>query len=330
MTLARLRERFGIPGILSFDEEGGLTRLHVTAAQAEATMYLQGAHLTHWKPACQDAVIFVSRKSEFAPGKPIRGGIPIAFPWFAADSKRDRVDGHPGPMHGFARLQDWELVAAERTGQGEGQGHGQAQGLRLKLTLGPTEMSRSMGFDAFLLTLEAELGAELTTRLTVLNTGSAPLSFEEAFHNYFTVVDVHEAKVSGLEPTPYIDKIDGFKQKPAAGAPITFTGPTDRIYLDTEAPLTIHDGTQRRDIRIVKTNSRNTVVWNPGKPMPDVGEWDWHEFCCVETANVGANAHTLAHGESFTMAQTISVRRWDGAAGCSTQPAAGRSPRGTE
>jgi glucose-6-phosphate 1-epimerase len=103
------------------------------------------------------------------------------------------------------------------------------------------------------------------------------------------------------------------KQKPAAGMPIRFTGPTDRVYLDAAGPSVIHDGTQRRDIRIVKMHSRNTVVWNPGKALPDLGEWDWHEMVCVETAEVGVNARTLARGEVFTMGQRISVDAWAGA-----------------
>jgi glucose-6-phosphate 1-epimerase len=293
--------------VLAFDSYRGLTRLNLTLPAVHAAMYLQGAHLTHWQPACQDEVLFLSRKSEFAPGEPIRGGIPIAFPWFASDLKRDRIEGHPGPSHGFARLQEWTLVEAKH----------EAKGFRLKLTLGSTEMSRAMGFDQFLLSYEVVLGASLECRLTVSNLGNSPFSFEEAFHNYFSVVDVHESTVEGLEDAPYIDKVDEMKEKPAAGRPIAFTGPTDRVYLDTTTPPTIRDGTQRRDIHIVKTNSRNTVVWNPGKALADVGEWDWHEMLCVETANVGVNKRTLVPGETFTMRQMISVKKWS-AQGCST------------
>ncbi len=166
-----------------------------------------------------------------------------------------------------------------------------------------------MGFDQFLLTLEAVIAESLTMKLTVTNQGTAPLMFEEAFHSYFDVTDVHETTVSGLEPTPYIDKTDDMQMKPASGAPIRFTGPVDRVYLDTEAPLVIHAGVQRREIHIAKTNSRTTVVWNPGKAMPDLGEWDWHEMVCVETVNANRDALTVAPGESFSMAQHITVQR---------------------
>lgn len=296
----RLQARFGIPGVLTFEEHNGLTRLQVSTPEAAATLYLQGAHLTHWQPAGQQAVLFLSRKSEFAPGKPIRGGIPIAFPWFATDAKQDRVDGHPGPSHGFARLQDWTLQSAARKGDA----------VALRLTLAPTALSKSMGFDSFLLTLEVVIGRSLAMQLTVANPGKTDLHFEEAFHTYFSVLDVHEVKITGLEPTPYIDKNDGFKVKPASGAPIVFTGPTDRVYQDTGAMCTIHAGTQGRDLHIDKANSETTVVWNPWKEMPDVGEWDWHGFVCVETVNGGKNARVLAPGEKFTMRAVYTVERW--------------------
>ena len=78
---------------------------------AEATIYTQGAHLTHWKPAGQAPVIFLSQRAEFVPGKPIRGGVPVVFPWFS-----ERHDGKTGPQHGFARISEWELAAAMLAG----------------------------------------------------------------------------------------------------------------------------------------------------------------------------------------------------------------------
>jgi glucose-6-phosphate 1-epimerase len=300
MDLATLTARFAIPGILSFDQQADLIRINISTPHAQARMFLQGAHLVHWRPAGEEPVLLLSRKSEFAPGRPIRGGIPIAFPWFAADSNPNRIHGKPGPAHGFARLQDWTLVSVTRTGKNLG----------LKLTLGPTAMSRSMGYDAFLLTLDALIGAELETRLTVANTGTEPLHFEEAFHSYYNITDIHEVAIDGLEPTPYVDKVDDFKVKPAAGVPIRFTGPADRVYLNTVAPITIHSGTQRRDLHLLKSNSHTTVVWNPWKGGPDLGEWDWHEMVCVETVNSAVNARTLPAGESFTMGAKVSVKRW--------------------
>ena len=98
LDIAHLNEHFGIPGVLAFHATvSGLIYAGITSPLATATVYLQGAHVTAWQPKGQQPAIFVSRKSDFLPGKPIRGGVPIAFPWFAA-----RHDGKTGPSHGFA------------------------------------------------------------------------------------------------------------------------------------------------------------------------------------------------------------------------------------
>ncbi len=297
--IASLQRQFAKADFLRFDEQNGLVRALVTTPQATAMIYLQGSHLTAWQPVGQQPVIFVSRKSEYAPGKPIRGGIPIAFPWFANDSKRDRIDGHPGPSHGFARLQDWTLSSATRSGEG----------VVLAFELGSTGMSRSMGFDLFRLRLTFTIGRTLTLAMTVTNQDSKPLVFEEAFHSYYYVTDIHEVSVDGLEDRSYIDKTDDFKVKPAAGAPIRFSGMVDRVYENSTGRCVIHDGTVGRRIVVEKAGSNTTVVWNPWKELPDLGPWEWHEMVAVETVNAASNAVTLAPSASQTMTVTIRAEK---------------------
>lgn len=298
MELAQLNEHFSLPGVLSFHQlPSGLIYADVTTAHAKATVYLQGAHLTAWQPAGEQPVIFLSRKSDLVPGKAIRGGVPLAFPWFATDQKADRIDGKPGPSHGFARIEDWTLAFAALAGDD----------LHLTFTLAPTELSRKLGFDQFRVAFQLILGRSLTMQFTVANDASTPLLFEEAMHTYFAVVDVHEVSVTGLEPTSYIDKTDGFKVKPAANAPLTFTGFTDRIYPNTTATCVIHDTAGRRKITVAKTNSNTTVVFNPWREMPDMGPDEWHEMLCVETVNAGTDAVTLEPGKTHTMQAHITV-----------------------
>jgi glucose-6-phosphate 1-epimerase len=164
-----------------------------------------------------------------------------------------------------------------------------------------------MGFDHFRVAFQLTIGRSLTMQLTVANAAAAPIVFEEAMHTYFAVVDVHEATVTGLEPTPFIDKTDNMREKPAANAPLTFTAFTDRIYPNTTATCVIHDGAGRRNITVAKMNSNTTVVFNPWKEMPDMGPDEWHEMLCVETVNAAANAVTLASGKTHTMQAHITV-----------------------
>lgn len=297
MDISALNDQFGIPGVLHFEEAHGLQRAQITTPDASATVYLQGAHLTHWQPASQAPVLFLSRRSDLAAGKPIRGGIPIAFPWFATDSKTDRVDGKPGPSHGFARIQPWTVAFAALSG-GD---------LHLTLTLGPTQMSRDMGFDRFRLAYQITLGRSLSLQLTVGNDSEVPLVYEEALHTYFAVADIHEVRLTGLEPSSFIDKIDGMREKAAAHTALKFTGPTDRVYPNTSATCVIHDDLGRRTLTNSKVHSDTTVVFNPWRELPDLGPDEWHEMLCVETVNAGANAITLAPKAVHTMQAKITV-----------------------
>ncbi|NYF78760.1 D-hexose-6-phosphate mutarotase [Granulicella arctica] len=299
MNLTQLNEDFGLPGMLRFEQTPtGLIYAEVSTPAAAATVYLQGAHLTHWQPTGQQPVLFLSRKSDLEPGKPIRGGVPIAFPWFAVDQKADRINGKPGPSHGFARTENWTLAFAALSGDD----------LHLTFTLAPNATSRSMGFDHFRVAFQLTIGRTLTMQLTVANDAPvAPLVFEEALHTYFAVADVHEVSVTGLEPTAYIDKTDNFKLKPALHAPLTFTGFTDRIYNHTKATCVLHDVLGKRRIVVEKTNSDTTVVFNPWKELPDLGPDEWHELLCVETVNAAESPVTVGPGKAHTMQAHISV-----------------------
>ncbi len=287
-----LNDNFGIPGVLFFEEHEGLVRANISTAAAKAVVYLQGAHITAWQPSGQQDVLFLSSKSEFVAGKPIRGGVPISFPWFA-----NRHDGKVGPSHGFARIQDWTLAFAAIAGED----------LHLTFTLGPTQISRELGFDHFRVAFQLTIGRSLTMRLTVANDAEAPLVFEEALHTYFAVSDVREVTVSGLEPTGFIDKADNMTAKPPANAPLTFDGATDRVYADTAATCVIHDKLNKREITVAKTNSNTTVVFNPWKGLADMDADEWPKMLCVETVNAAGNAITLGPGESHTMEAHISV-----------------------
>jgi glucose-6-phosphate 1-epimerase len=296
MDITQLNEHFAIPGVLAFHATpSGLVFAEITTQHSKATVYLQGAHLASWQPVGQQPVLFLSRRSELVPGKAIRGGVPIAFPWFAA-----RHDGKAGPSHGFARTQDWTLAFAALAGDD----------LHLTFTLGPTELSRSLGYDHFHLVYQLAIGRTLTMQLTVGNDADAPLIFEEALHTYYSVVDIHEVSVTGLEGTSYLDKMDDMREKVQHGA-VTITEPTDRVYLNTAAACVLHDKAGRRRITVAKTNSNTTVVWNPWESgalkLPDLDPSEWHEFLAIESVNAAANAVTLAPRAAHTMQARVSV-----------------------
>jgi glucose-6-phosphate 1-epimerase len=301
MNANEWNENFGLDGVLRFEEHGELTRARVTLPSCSATVYLQGAHLTDWQPAGSEPVLFLSGRSAFQPGKAIRGGIPICFPWFGG-----RSDGGAGPSHGFARISPWELVfAALMPDAGDG------DRLQLTFVLGPNELSRSLGFDAFRVAYEVMLGRTLTLRLTVANLGMAPLRFEEALHSYFQVSDVHRAPISGLAGAAYLDKRDDGRAKHAPDGPLQLTEFSDRVFPASTQAVAIDDLGNSRVIHVHKQNSATTVVWNPwpegSASLSDLEPDDWQHFLCVEAANTAADAIVLEPDATHTMTLTISV-----------------------
>jgi glucose-6-phosphate 1-epimerase len=73
----------------------------------------------------------------------------------------------------------------------------------------------------------------------------------------------------------------------------------------------IHDSKLGRRIRIEKSGSLSTVVWNPwvekAEQMPDFGGEEFHQMVCVESGNVADNRLTLPAGKSNTLKVEIST-----------------------
>ena len=291
--------RTTLPPSVRIDEgPGGLPRVSIQGAQGVAEVYFQGAHVTAWHPAAaREPVLWRSRKSVFEPGKPIRGGVPICFPWFGP-----HPSGASSPAHGFARLRQWRLVDAREDAAGT---------VELAMELAGEGVS-PLWPHRFRVIHRITMGPILRMNLEVHNDGPDAFTFEEALHTYFSVGDVRGVTLAGLEDSEYLDKVAGGGGRRQGTGPIRFTGETDRIYLDTRAACVIHDPAGRRQISVSKTNSDSTVVWNPwidkSRAMPDFGDDEWPEMLCVETCNVNVHARTLPPGGSHTMTAVITAQ----------------------
>src|ERR1017187_1725152 len=275
--------------------QGGLQRLVIRTPQADAEIYLHGAHVTHFQPRGQKPFLFMSAKSWFEPGKPLRGGAPICFPWFGA-----RQDGQPGSPHGFARLVEWELVSAEPASNGA---------VEIHLRFVSSEATRAMWAGEFAADYRVRIGAALGLELRVKNTGSQPLHIEEALHTYLAVNDVRQVSIEGLAGVSYFTAVGPPRTETEGAAPIRITAETDRVYLNTQATCVAHDPGWQRRLVVEKTGSKATVVWNPwiakAKAMPDFGDDEWPSMLCIETCNVRQHAVTIPPGQSHTMGAII-------------------------
>jgi glucose-6-phosphate 1-epimerase len=277
---------FDIPGLLTISEgNGGLRKMTVTTDHSTAEIYLHGAHVTHFQKHGDAPLLFMSSAGLFHPDKPIRGGIPVIFPWFGP---REGL-----PAHGFARNVDWEPVGHAVLADGS---------VRIEFRMPAIEFYEV----SYLVTV----GEGLALELVVTNTGDRDESFETCLHTYFQIGSVDAVSISGLKDCGYYDKVRETGALETAPA-IRITGEVDRAYFDTTAPVEIHDAALGRTIRVEKSGSHSTVVWNPwiekSKRMADFGDDEYHRMVCVESGNVGKNKVLLPPGECATLKVTLTT-----------------------
>jgi glucose-6-phosphate 1-epimerase len=292
-----LDARFGVPGHIRFAAgQGGLTVAEISNAHANAAVALHGGHVLAFQPRGQAPVLWVSRHAVYAPAMPIRGGIPICWPWFGP-----HPEDASKPAHGFARTRPWRVLET-------GGAPGGATTIRLGLT--DDEATRALWPHPFELELALVVGARLGVTLTARNTGESAFTCGGALHSYFAVGDPAAITIVGLDGRDYLDKVDGGARKRQHGE-VTIAGETDRVYLDTEETCTIVDPALGRRIAVVKSGSRTTVVWNPGaekaRRLQDFGDDEYREMVCVETANAGPDTVTLQPGASHRLAALIGL-----------------------
>jgi D-hexose-6-phosphate mutarotase len=288
-------QRHAIPNRISIERgHGGLDKIIVRTDQSTAEVYPHGAHVTGFQKHDEPALLFMSRSSWFEPGRPIRGGVPIVFPWFGPREG--------APAHGYARLMRWDLCETTATPEGH---------VRLRFKL-PPSTAKNEGPEAQV-HYEVTVGNTLTMELGVANTdASAPLTFESCLHTYFAVGDINTVSIRGLKGVSYLDRLDGSARKVEVSDSIRFNSEVDRTYQDTTGPVEIRDPSLQRIVRVEKSGSHSTVVWNPwvakSRAMPDFGDEEYQRMVCVESGNVADHHLTLKPGQSTSMKVVLSSR----------------------
>jgi len=291
-----LSTRFGIPNRVTFEPgNGGLTKATLISPASQAEVYLHGGHVTRFALAGKRPLLFTSAQSLYQSDKPIRGGVPLIFPWFGP-RQPDPIGN--SPMHGFARLSEWTVELARND----------AQSTTLILRLEASQSTRAFWPGEFVLRYQITIADKLALEFSVQNVGNEPFTFEEALHTYLEVGDVRRISIDGLAGATFIDKVDQLARKVQDGA-IQITGETDRVYLSTRSTCTVADAANDRRIVVSKENSDATVVWNPwiakAKAMADFGDDEWTKMVCIETCNVNIHAVKLDPGVTHTMKAVI-------------------------
>jgi len=282
-AIAESNRRFEIPGIAQVVEgNGGLPKVVSSSHEAIGEMYLHGGHVTSWMPAGGEEVLFLSSQSRWEDGRAIRGGVPVCFPWFGG-----KADDATAPAHGLVRTKAWQLESIAQVGGA----------VTVSMFTESDEATKRWWPAEFRLVHRATFGRELSLELEVTNTGRTSLRFEEALHAYHRVGNIETTRVRGLGTVHYLDKTDSNRKKMQHGK-VVIVSETDRVYLNTGDAIELEDPVLHRRTRVMKENSRTTVVWSPwaqkAHALSDFADDEWTQMICIETSNVSDFAVNLA------------------------------------
>ena len=273
------------PGICLLEYAPSYPVFEISHPTCTARVALHGAHVMSWKPRGEEEVLYLSPEAVFEEGKPIRGGIPVCWPWFNAHPT------DPGlPSHGIARNRFWEVVEA---GEDEG-----GATLRFEMSEGPWSASLTVRF-----------GAALEVCLESRNPGDSRIAVSGALHSYLSVSDIGRVRVLNLEDTEYLDTVGDPRVLRQHGA-LEFRGEVDRNY-DSPAGVQLADDAMGRSLLIEKSGSPTTVVWNPwqekARALGDLPDDGYLKFCCIEAAIANDRAVTIEPGGSHLLSTRISI-----------------------
>lgn len=274
--------------------DGGLRGWRVDTPLCRALVSAQGGQVLAFQARGREPLLWLSPAATLAPGKAIRGGIPLCFPWFGPHPSDARQ-----PAHGFARLRAWQLAAARP----------EADALQLELTLEADAATRDLWPHDFRAVLHLGFGRHLSLQLDVTNTGNDAFDFSFAFHSYFPLTDSRRARVDGLEGSVSLDQLDPSRQRRYQQGPVRFEGETDRIFTGVSQDCRLQDEAGNTAVHLRAADCRSVIVWNPGPEkaarLGDMPASAWQGMACVESGNVGEDALSLAPGAVARFALTL-------------------------
>ena len=273
-----------------------------------ATVALTGGQLISWVPRGETEVFWLTASPAPSP-TPLRGGVPVCWPWFARQGVPESY-----PQHGVVRTLPWTCLASE------------IEAKTIRVTLAPdwskcSKVAKDMLVDLFKVRLDqlhltqtiALSQDQLTQELVTVNASEQPVRITQALHSYFKVGDVRTIRVDGLQGKDYLDKLQGFARFHQS-VPFQFDTACDRIYLDTQGHFKLDDPVFRRTLMLQTAYSESVVAWNPGSldafNMIDVGNAQWSDFFCLEASQAEPKGITVAPGATCRLKQTLTCQSW--------------------
>lgn len=247
-----------------------------------------GAQILEWTPPECNQRLWPGDEKLHVPGTPIRGGIPLCWPWFGAAHLP-----FDGPGHGFARRRHWTLVTAS------------VQDSEITLY-----WQFEISGDNYHLAADYHVtaGRNLDLRLVTTNLGTEPCLVTPAFHPYFAVPNLAGTQIRIASPVRVQDRLTG---RPCEITDrVTFEGRELELEWSPWRDLRLESGDDSRmDIR--SDDATHCVVWNPGPEktasIDDLDADAFNRFVCIEPGRLGPDTSRISPGETQALQMVLSV-----------------------
>jgi glucose-6-phosphate 1-epimerase len=312
-----LYRQFGEVAGIHIELHKELLAVRVENEQATATVFLQGAQLSDYRikqpGKQQQPIIWCSPQCDYLVGQPLRGGIPVCWPWFGELARNPHavqqqipetaLQQTTAPAHGFVRNRNWQLTQAQAI---------TPHLTRLQLELKLAAAEEPLWPYATDLRLTIDIGATLLLTFAIINRSSQSVNFSAALHSYFAISDIDQVAVDGLQSLSYIDCMANWETKRQQGL-VTIDAELDRIYSGTHNGITLIDKDWQHSINLRTEGSNSAILWNPwqekARRLSQFPDSAYREMLCIESANAGDDCVALATGETHKLCLTISQSR---------------------
>ena len=270
---------------LSVSEQDGIKIIQIKHPKVSASISLFGAHLLHFQPKGQEDFIWMSEKADFSGKTPLRGGIPLCWPWFGKSSL---------PSHGFARNAIWTLKEHREN----------ENGVILSMILEDSPHTREIWPHAFHLEAQFEITEDLKVSLISTNTDKIPYKIGAALHTYLNIQNISDIGIHGLGEA-YLER----GESKTCLKEIVFDHEIDRIYTQPENEIILIDKAFERQIKITNAGHNAVVLWNPdsalSKQMQDMKDEGYKTMVCVESC-IHDRSVLLQPGQKHTLSTSLS------------------------
>ena len=251
---------------------------------ASAVISLYGGQVLSFQDAHGIERLWLSPKASWHQHSPIRGGIPVCWPWFGPANNAVNPDKISLPSHGLVRTRMWQLVKQQASDNG----------CNITLAVDVSDLPHSKAYARLNLTVT------LTNQLQLQLSCNSNIVQQAALHSYFACSDLASVLVRPL-PGKYFDKV---QNKNCEGGPIcTIEDETDRIYSDTAAQLRLQS--DYGSLALYQSGHDASVIWNPGREksqsIADLASDSYQQFVCVESAKLSL------HSSALQLEQSISI-----------------------